>query len=1367
MADNQYKIELGIGINDKQFNEVKSNIKSFTDKTHTIEFNIKPIDTDGLLSNLNSSIVKDSKNIGKQIGININKTVEQSLSVDKTITKALSIWDKVADGKTKNKLGAGYSNDLKAAIPSLQNNINLLKKFDESLDNIRTPKAFGELVHELYELQNGYQSADDAMRRFSSTISRQFETNIRKNDKTLRNKLSETFDIKMSDSLPMTATLQQLEAIVKECPQAQKYIDKIKNSLVDLSNIGNITSIDTIFNELETSIKQVKSALGSIDDESGIDNILVSVNKISKALTDLNTQLSTLANKDFSINVGLDIGNMGKKNNNMIAYGRAARKQVIPELEAQIKELETLLGGQQATMKKLTSQGSKVGFDVFTDFNDFNSDSAIKKMEAMEKYVNSLKKLAALDGIKLDDFNEVHRNATELINDITGVEDAVDKASDVPEKIKKFFGGGIDAEGLSASLEPIVADLNQIREAVVNLSKGVSLEGLTSSFDRLSDTIEKLVSNVTLAKSALGNGLGSVASTAVPTINLDDVIDEQAMKLMNEYAITGSKAFDEIRQSLVDFRNGTGDINKVTSAISNNMKVINDAKDDYRELAEYIKMFNASGAKVHIPDSIRQEYGDDYKSMRSQLGKGFTSGKGMDFETFVEETNEILGQTIDLSHGAEAAFGDLVDKVNSAKGGKFLIGDDLFKNGILDMGDVVANVSTSLEQIEKAEEEVARTSTSVANTVVQNEERTTNAYQETSGVIENLKAALQTMKLDRSSIDAVIKDVEELGFTAKDASVAMKNGDFDITVNGVDNIGRAITEIRHLDSATGEITGISRKISQSLTETDKFVKQQKRAVTDLTNQINQLNRAATDQNANRPIKDSSHLDILEGKYNEITAAIQRMGNASSATFDDERNEVRKLISEYKSLKSEFKNAENVSMDFKGADFASGLEIAKNRLREFKADAKGFSQISQTVEELDRAIEGVGDKSSLDKFNDQLKVAKSELKAIKAEVSSDNGGLAAKIRIDIETEKFENQVSQLHNQLDQLTDVDGSLDKLRASIKQVDDAYDAMTKATDDESLIQAQKRFAAAVEKTNNELKIQTREQRAANNAAKLADSRAALKTDMLNWLQKNSKATKEYKSEIDRLIASLDKLDQAGVNGVRRKFKNIDRDAELKGLKGLNFFDSMKSKIKEYSVYFGAAEMFMYAEQGLRDMFEQVKLIDSAMTELKKVTNETDATYDKFLTNAADRAKAIGTTIDGLVSSTADFARLGYGFEDAQGLAEVANIYAVVGDEIDGVEGATESLISTMAAFKDEMNGMSNTDFAMSIIDKFNEIGNNFSISSGGIGEALERSASSLMAANNTIDESIALITAANTVVQDPEQVGKGYADIKSGYIG
>ena len=185
-----------------------------------------------------------------------------------------------------------------------------------------------------------------------------------------------------------------------------------------------------------------------------------------------------------------------------------------------------------------------------------------------------------------------------------------------------------------------------------------------------------------------------------------------------------------------------------------------------------------------------------------------------------------------------------------------------------------------------------------------------------------------------------------------------------------------------------------------------------------------------------------------------------------------------------------------------------------------------------------------------------------------------------------------------------------------------------------------------------------------------------------------------------------IDACDSKQLDGLKRQFQNIKQEAKAAGKTTKTFGDSLKAQFAKYSSYFSVASVFMYVEQGLRDMFEQVKLIDSAMTELKKVTNESDAAYNQFLSNAAKKSKELGTTIDGLVSSTADFARLGYGFKDAQGLAEVANVYAVVGDEINGVEGATESLISTMAAFQGEMNGMSNSDFAMSIVDKFNEIG-------------------------------------------------------------
>ena len=97
---------------------------------------------------------------------------------------------------------------------------------------------------------------------------------------------------------------------------------------------------------------------------------------------------------------------------------------------------------------------------------------------------------------------------------------------------------------------------------------------------------------------------------------------------------------------------------------------------------------------------------------------------------------------------------------------------------------------------------------------------------------------------------------------------------------------------------------------------------------------------------------------------------------------------------------------------------------------------------------------------------------------------------------------------------------------------------------------------------------------------------------------------------------------------------------------------------------------------------------------------------------------------------------------EESAKMAETAIVYKNVADGLDTVEESTESIISTMKAFGIESGN------TISIIDKFNAVGNNFAITSAGIGEAFQRSASALQSAGNTIDESIGLVTAANSVV-------------------
>ncbi len=516
-------------------------------------------------------------------------------------------------------------------------------------------------------------------------------------------------------------------------------------------------------------------------------------------------------------------------------------------------------------------------------------------------------------------------------------------------------------------------------------------------------------------------------------------------------------------------------------------------------------------------------------------------------------------------------------------------------------------------------------------------------------------------------------------------------------------------------------------------------------------------------------------DTIEKLVQNATQVKSVLGNGlSNADISNQAKAAQETANAYQEVAKEAKKLDNISIDISNGN----IDDLKNALKNLKVDDTSIENMVNKLNEMNivaKNVSGTLKNGELVKWNvkgiqsmeDGLERVATLTTTIgkKGTTTSEQfsqsfdkmADAAQKIQSKLKDTGFDGFEAEMNRVKASAASLEGTYDELENALRRLDVAFEsinAANEANDVKRLATANEEYEAALKQVYSQLKLNQQ-------AERLKTAKANLSSDMDNWLKENTKAAKDFGAEIRRLQSSLDGLDANGVKRVGQQFNLIKKEAKAFGKTGLTVFDQLKNKIKEYSVYFGAAEMFMYAEQALRSMFEQVKLIDSAMTELKKVTNETDEAYNKFLTNAADRAKEIGTTIDGLVKSTADFARLGYGFEDAQGLAEVANIYAVVGDEIEGVEGATESLISTMAAFKNEMNGMSNTDFAMSIIDSFNELGNNFAISSGGLGEALERSASSLAAANNTLHESAAMITAANEVTQNPEKVGNAMKTI------
>lgn len=290
------------------------------------------------------------------------------------------------------------------------------------------------------------------------------------------------------------------------------------------------------------------------------------------------------------------------------------------------------------------------------------------------------------------------------------------------------------------------------------------------------------------------------------------------------------------------------------------------------------------------------------------------------------------------------------------------------------------------------------------------------------------------------------------------------------------------------------------------------------------------------------------------------------------------------------------------------------------------------------------------------------------------------------------------------------------------------------------------------------------RVQESADTAAKNSAADYASRLSRLNSLQKtvttalrytNAKHTEQYRaieaanSELKEMATNYSLLTNSNLDRLEAQIKNSTAQIRSMGLASKSLGDTLLSNAKKFTSWLGVSQLIMTAYNSLRKMVVAVRDVDTAMTELKKVTEETDTTYANYLENAISRAKELGATVADTVTASADFARLGYTLDEAAALADAALVYKNVGDGIEDISTASESIISTMKAFGIEAEN------AMLIVDKFNEVGNNFAISSKGVGDALLRSASALASGNNSLDESIALITTANNVVQDADKVG------------
>ena len=327
----------------------------------------------------------------------------------------------------------------------------------------------------------------------------------------------------------------------------------------------------------------------------------------------------------------------------------------------------------------------------------------------------------------------------------------------------------------------------------------------------------------------------------------------------------------------------------------------------------------------------------------------------------------------------------------------------------------------------------------------------------------------------------------------------------------------------------------------------------------------------------------------------------------------------------------------------------------------------------------------------------------------------------------------------YNLTEAIKEYDKAVAESGANSQRAIDAYNKMKAAQD---------KLADSYNKAKNAVAVSKGKNKELQDNEKLLQQQQSLLLKMEAWRKSSSKLFESQSADAKELVEEYKRLEQAikdctdvtELKDLNVGFGDLKNKVKAAGFEGVSVIESMKNKFTEYARYAVASFGVMEVVQGLKMMAQEVLEVDTAMTGLLRVTemtnSETEVMFDKMVSSA----KEYGRTLTDTINATADWVRAGFDENTALGLAEVTAMYQNVSD-LDYNE-ASENLLTSYRGFEKQLMSDYEGDTVAAvehITDVLNELDNQYSVTSAGLGEGLARSASALQIAGNTFEESAA----------------------------
>lgn len=981
------------------------------------------------------------------------------------------------------------------------------------------------------------------------------------------------------------------------------------------------------------------------------------------------------------------------------------------KIELDIEDLRKQLLNAENSIDQVTKEDRKIKLDLDTK----TLESVIRKLDTMldsiGKGTNNFKQFenlsAQLSSVTKDISNigkafSSMNDGTELVNNIKSINTSLTTlsnhfVSEVSGRMStsiKDIKSTLSDVGDGNELTPLLQTINNIESAINELSSSVKGIGLNMNIDFGSDTEME-----SKAQAKISNAL-------------------QAYQRLFDHIKMSGVGGQIITDKFFDF-----DINQYDTSMSKlqaYIKFIENMRNEAKQV------FNGQDV---LKSDTDKAYWTQASSAMAQVTKTFNEMKAA---TDTNPLENIFGKTelTEVITQLGSIAGKLDDISNSAK--NFV---NAF-NGGLDVTASVQEVTDLTNRVKELEAELVKIkSTSVSTPQV--ESNISNGHSENAE-----SANVRKYKRVDNGIPAV-----DVG-----------NHDNEIKVSNRTELEQALKSLQaEIIASINTSTSFVKEVTDFYDSQDKLVKTQMKVSDNSGNMRTYTTSYSKDKDGNATAW-TSHIDT------------QKFTNQSK-----EELEVQKQITA--EIEAQSKANQKKYQEFQREEQAYQKEqnkIAYNKLTET------IRQYSEVAKRVSSGMAEDGDLQKMTQLEEKISQLQKQPILSESQVTKSESSLNSLYdQLDkIEKKLQETNQQKVGNGLEKLSTYRGKSDKYSDTLKKFNDggwASDEYIKNVN--TVSKALKTYQTALQDVGthelitskdidlldqyeSELKQAISAVQNMTAAQKGYDQLAGEKelNKISQILRENSNMSEKAKAEIRDYYNQIKSGDPSASLGViHGKILDIVNAEEQAGRAGKSLWDIFKTS-RLHQMVAQVAGMFSFYDlvNGVKRAASTVIDLNTQITELAKVSEQSSEQIYADFDSYADIAKEVRGTISDTISATADWSKNGYSIPDAKQLAEVSQLYKNVGDGIN-IDEANESLISTLKGFQLE------ADQAEHIVDVFNEVSNNEAISSAGIGEALQRSAASFNAASTSLEKSVSLVTATNSVLQDPEKVGNMWKTVSA----